>query len=136
MGTSTLRTVLASLIFLLVGFSTSAETLKIGARATPSIDPHFGFLTTNIAYNAHIYGFLVGKNENSRKVPDLAISWKSVNDTTWEFNLRKGVKFHDGSEFTAEDVKWSIERIPNVPNNPNPYTGTIRSIKELSLIHI
>ena len=135
MGTSKLRTVLASLIFLLVGFSTSAETLKIGARATPSIDPHFGFLTTNIAYNAHIYGFLVGKNENSRKVPDLAISWKSVNDTTWEFNLRKGVKFHDGSEFTAEDVKWSIERIPNVPNNPNPYTGTIRSIKEIKIIN-
>jgi peptide/nickel transport system substrate-binding protein len=126
-----IKHVVAMTILVIVSFSVNAKTLKIGARATPSIDPHFGFLTTNIAYNAHIYGFIVGKNENSRKIPDLAISWKSLNATTWEFKLRKGVKFSDGSDFTAEDVKWSIERIPNVPNNPNPYTGTIRSIKEI-----
>ena len=58
---------LALIVLLVVSFSLNAKTLKIGARATPSIDPHFGFLTTNIAYNAHIYGFIVGKNDNSRK---------------------------------------------------------------------
>ncbi len=42
--------------------------------------------------------------------PGLATSWKIVNDTTWEFTLRQGVKFHDGSPFTAEDVRATLER--------------------------
>lgn len=112
----------------------SAETLTIGARATPTLDPHFLFLTTNIAYNSHIYGLLVARDENARRTPDLATSWEAIDDTTWEFKLRKGVKFHDGSEFTAEDVVFSIERIPNVPNNPNPYTGTVRSIVDMEIV--
>ena len=99
MNNFNIKHVVAVTILLILSFSANAKTLKIGARATPSIDPHFGFLTTNIAYNAHIYGFIVGKNENSRKIPDLAISWKSLNATTWEFKLRKGVKFSDGSDF-------------------------------------
>ena len=47
--------------------------------------------------------------------------WKAIDDTTWEFTLREGVKFHDGSDVTAEDGKFSIERIPNV-TGPNPTT--------------
>ena len=112
----------------------SAAELTIGARATPTIDPHFLFLTSNIAYNSHLYGLLVARDENARRVPDLATSWQAIDDTTWEFKLRKGVKFHDGSEFTAEDVVFSIERIPNVPNNPNPYTGTIRTIAGMEIV--
>ena len=111
-----------------------AATLTIGSRATPTLDPHFLFLTTNVAYNQHIYGLLVAKDGDARPIPGLATSWKAIDDTTWEFKLRKGVKFHDGSEFTAEDVVFSIERIPNVPNNPNPYTGTIRSIVKMEVV--
>ena len=43
--------------------------------------------------------------------PSLATSWKALNDTTWEFKLRKGVKFHNGDPLTAEDVKFSVERV-------------------------
>ena len=111
--------------FIAVG--ANAGELTIGSRATPTIDPHFLFLTSNVAYNSHIYGLLVARDENARRVPDLATSWQAIDDTTWEFKLRKGVKFHDGSEFTAEDVVFSIKRIPNVPNNPNPFSDTINS---------
>ena len=111
-----------------------AATLTIGSRATPTLDPHFLFLTTNVAYNQHIYGLLVAKDGDARPIPGLATSWNAIDDTTWEFKLRKGVKFHDGSEFTAEDVVFSIERIPNVPNNPNPYTGTIRTIVKMEVV--
>ena len=123
------------LIFLLVvSFSLNAKTLKIGARATPSIDPHFGFLTTNIAYNAHIYGFIVGKNENSRKIPDLAVSWKSLNDTTWEFELRKGVKFHDGHEFDAKDVLFTYKSIMD-NKNLSPRKSDFEPIKNIQIVN-
>lgn len=121
-------------LFLAVTAVSNAATLTIGSRATPTIDPHFLFLTTNVAYNQHIYGLLVAKDENARRTPGLATSWTAIDDTTWEFKLRKGVKFHDGSEFTADDVVFSINRIPNVPNNPNPYTGTIRSIVDMEVV--
>lgn len=108
--------------------SAGAADLVIGTQATPSIDPHFLFLSSNVGYSKHIYGLLVAPDENARRVTALATSWKAIDDTTWEFKLRKGVKFHDGSDFTADDVVFSINRIPSVPNNPNPYTGCIRSI--------
>lgn len=57
----------------------------------------------------------------------------SSNNTTWEFKLRKGVKFHDGSDFTASDVKFSIERIP-VVSGPNPTTSYVRRAKEVKII--
>ena len=66
-------------------------------------------------------------------MPALAESWQSLNDTTWEFKLRRGVKFHDGSDFTAQDVKFSIERIPTV-SGPNPTTIYVRRVKETKII--
>src|SRR6266478_4978595 len=59
----------------------------------------------------HIYDRLVDRDAATYKpAPMLATSWKVVNDTTWEFTLRQGVKFHDGSPFTAEDVRATLER--------------------------
>ncbi len=107
------------------------DPITIATRSEPSIDPHFLYTEPNIGYAKHIYGRLVGRDNQSHREPDLAVSWKAIDDTTWEFNLRKGVKFHDGSEFTAEDVVFSIKRIPNVPNNPGTYAGNLRSITDV-----
>lgn len=54
---------------------------------------------------------LLRTDENLKIQPALATSWNMIDDTTWEFKLREGVKFHDGTPFTAEDVKWSYDRI-------------------------
>jgi peptide/nickel transport system substrate-binding protein len=114
--------------------SVSAQTLTIGVRGGPdSIDPHFTASGTHAEALKHVFDTLTWSGDGLEIEPRLAESWKPVNDTTWEFKLRKGVKFHDGSDFTAEDVKFSIERIP-VVSGPNPTTIYTRRIKETKII--
>lgn len=111
-----------------------AQTLTIGVRGGPdSIDPHFTATGTHAESLKHIFDTLVWSGDGLELEPRLATSWKPINDTTWEFKLRPGVKFHDGSDFTAEDVKFSIERIPMV-SGPNPTTIYVRRVKETKII--
>jgi peptide/nickel transport system substrate-binding protein len=127
----------APLAALLLGtspFAVSAQTLTIGVRGGPdSIDPHFTATGTHAEALKHIYDSLTWSGDGLEIEPRLAESWKAIDATTWEFKLRKGVKFHDGSDFTAEDVKFSIERIPIV-SGPNPTTPYVRRVKEIKII--
>ncbi|HRJ70079.1 MAG TPA: ABC transporter substrate-binding protein [Beijerinckiaceae bacterium] len=112
----------------------SAQTLTIGVRGGPdSIDPHFTATGTHAESLKHIFDTLTWSGDGLEVQPRLAESWKPINDTTWEFKLRKGVKFHDGSDFTAADVKFSIERIPVVAG-PNPTTIYVRRVKETKIV--
>jgi len=114
--------------------SASAQTLTIGVRGGPdSIDPHFTATGTHAEALKHVFDTLTWSGDGLEVQPRLAESWKPINPTTWEFKLRKGVKFHDGSDFTAADVKFSIERIPVVAG-PNPTTIYVRRVKETKII--
>ena len=114
--------------------SAVAQTLTIGVRGGPdSIDPHFTATGTHAEALKHVFDTLVWSGNGLELEPRLAESWKPINDTTWEFKLRKGVKFHDGSDFSATDVKFSIERIPLV-SGPNPTTIYVRRVKETKVI--
>ncbi len=104
-------------------------TLTLGVRTGPeSIDPHWSTLGGHIEALRHVYDSLIGQDEKLGLRPALATSWRSVDDTTWEFRLREGVRFHDGSPFTAEDVKFSLDRIPAVtgPMSMTLYTKRVR----------
>jgi len=111
-----------------------AQTLRIATRATPAVDPHFQWLSTNEAYSQHIFDSLVRRDSRSQIQPGLAESWRTIDPLTWEFKLRRGVRFHDGSEFTAEDVRFTLERVSGLTNNPNPYTSNIRSIARVEVV--
>src|SRR5688572_15365587 len=107
-----------------------AQTLTIGVRGGPdSIDPHFTATGTHAETLKHIYDTLVWSGDGLEIEPRLATSWKALDATTWEFKLRPGVKFHDGSDLTAEDVKFSITRM-QTPMGPNPTTIYVRRVKE------
>lgn len=104
-----------------------AKDLTIALASEPtSIDPHFHNLGPNNAFATHIFDRLVKTDEKQSLIHGLAVSWKPLDDTTWEFKLRKDVKFHDGSPFTADDVIFTFERAPNVPNSPSSYATYIK----------
>src|SRR5438876_11748484 len=83
--------------------------IGIGADVT-AIDPHYHNVTPNNNVAAHIFDYLVLRDERQRPIPGLAQAWKTIDPLTWEFTLRMGVKFHDGSDFTAADVVSTIVR--------------------------
>jgi peptide/nickel transport system substrate-binding protein len=108
-------------------------TIGLGTDVT-SIDPHYHNLTPNNNVASHLYGYLVERDEKSKPVPGLATEWKVLDPLTWEFKLRKGVKFHDGSDFTAADVVASIERVPKVPKSPSPFTAYTKQIVKIDVV--
>jgi len=112
----------------------SAEELTIAVKTeTSSMDPHWQTLIVNIQIDRHIFEHLIEFGDNMELSPGLATSWKALDDTTWEFKLRQGVKWHDGSPFTADDVVFTWDRAANVPNAPNPFAQYIRG-KEIEKI--
>lgn len=124
------RLSLAALI-LLVSPALAAD-LRVGIKADPTIDPQFLYLAPNIAIARHMFEPLIATRADDTLEPRLALSWQPLNELEWEFKLRPGVIFSDGSPFTAEDVMFSFDRVRNIPNNPNPYTSALRTITEVT----
>jgi peptide/nickel transport system substrate-binding protein len=102
-------------------------TVAVGGNIT-SMDPHFHNLGPNNNVAQYFFDRLVHFDAGQRPIPGLAESWRSIDDTTWEFKLRRGVKFHDGSDFDAEDVLATFKRVPWVPNSPSSFTAMVRGI--------
>jgi peptide/nickel transport system substrate-binding protein len=112
-----------------VAHAQKQREIGIGLQAAiTSMDPHYHNLSPNNSLHRHVFEPLIAVDANGKLSPALATSWKAVNDTTWEFKLRKNVKFHDGSPFTAEDVLFTFKRVPNVPNSPSSFATFTRPI--------
>jgi peptide/nickel transport system substrate-binding protein len=106
-----------------------AAELRIGLAAdVTSLDPHYLNVAPNNNAAWHVFDALVHVDADARLVPGLAVSWRAIDPTTWEFKLRKGVKFHDGSDFTADDVIFSLERPATLAASPGPFTGFVKPI--------
>lgn len=108
------------------------QDLTVGlSAAITSLDPHFANNSPNKAVARHFFEALLAFDEKLDVVPALAVSYRRIGDTTWEFQLRPNVKFSDGSAFTADDVVASFDRAPNVPNSPSSLGLFTRSIKQV-----
>lgn len=109
--------------------SDDTHELKIGLAAdVSSLDPHYLNVASNVAFSSHVFDALVNIDANGKLVPGLARSWHAVDATHWIFTLRRGVKFHDGSDFTAEDVIFSLDRPATITNSPGPFSNYTKQI--------
>lgn len=92
------------------------DELVVAQGAHPaSLDPHQSNDQPSSRVNTQIYDSLVGATVDMELEPGLAESWEALDDTTWQFNIREGVQFHNGEELTASDVKFSLDRMLESP---------------------
>ncbi|WP_085314595.1 ABC transporter substrate-binding protein [Derxia lacustris] len=112
-----------------------AESLRIGLAADiTTFDPHWLNTAPNLSAHSHVFEALTRNDADARVVPGLAQSWKALDAHTWEFKLRPGVRFHDGSELTADDVAFSLERPNTLSGSPGPFTSATRPIAEKTAV--
>ncbi len=127
--------IVALLALFLAATSTRAAEVTIG-RATEqnSLDPLFSDLGNDVSTAENMFESLIHFDSKLRIHPALATSWKLIDPLTWEIKLREGVKFHDGTPFTAADVAYSLKRARSVPNSPGPLSSFVRSVKETEIV--
>src|SRR5438128_10693034 len=94
---------------------TKADTVVYALQSDINTwDPPNSVLREAFILSYHVFDHLAARDVKTGKVgPSLAVSWKALNDMTWEVKLRQGVRFHEGSPFTARDVKASFDRVLN-----------------------
>jgi peptide/nickel transport system substrate-binding protein len=97
-------------------------------------DPPNSVLRESIIMGYHVFDHLAARDVKTGKVgPGLAVSWRNIDDATWEVKLRQNVKFHDGSRFTAGDVKATFDRVLN-PENKLTARGNHTKIKSVEVV--
>jgi peptide/nickel transport system substrate-binding protein len=96
-----------------------------------SMDPHMLNESLLLNFTGNVYEALVGRGRKLELQPELATDWKRTAPTVWRFNLRRGVKFHDGTPFTADDVIFSYERARGEGSDMKTYVGQIKEIRKV-----
>jgi peptide/nickel transport system substrate-binding protein len=120
------------LAMLLAAAPLHAASLRYAAQNDIlTLDPHSQNHATTNAILQHTYEGLTRYTKDYKIEPALATGWKQMSDTHWRFNLRKGVKFHDGSPFTADDVVFSFGRINQKQGTMQIYVTGVKEIQKI-----
>ena len=107
-----------------------ATTLTIGfADPISSADPQLNNHAGDRSLALHFWDSIINSRDGGKLEPALAKSWKALDDTTWQFDLRDDVKWQDGTPFTADDIVYSFQRAKNVPGSLASYTGALRTVE-------
>ncbi len=96
-----------------------------------TLDPHSQNHSPTHAIMQHVYEGLTRYTQDFQVEPCLATSWQQISPTQWRFSLRKGVKFHDGSPFTADDVVFSFNRIVQPQGTNQIYVQGVKEMKKV-----
>lgn len=128
----TLAAALVTTAMLTMG-AASAQTIRIGNQGDAlSMDPHSLNESLQLSVTNNVYEPLVARDKNLKLVPGLATSWKQTSPSVWRFELRKGVKFHDGAPFTADDVLFTFARASGEGSDMKSYTNDVKDIRKVN----
>src|SRR4051812_47260188 len=123
---------LLALLFIFSVNPVTATTLRWAAQNDIlTFDPHSQNHTTTITLVMHVYESLTRYGKKYDVEPSLAASWREISPTQWRFNLRQGVKFHDGTPFTADDVIFSYGRIRQPQGTMQVYVDGVTEIRKV-----
>ena len=121
-----LAAALAAAVLLAAPLATSAQTLRWASQGDPqTMDPHSQNEGLTNAINGQVYETLIKRDKQLNLVAALATEWAQTGPLTWRFKLRPGVKFHDGSPFSAEDVVFSVNRGKELTSQLNVYANAV-----------
>ncbi len=127
----------AALLAALATAGAQAQTLRWASQGDPqTMDPHSQNESMTNMMNGQVYEKLVSRDKQLNIVPGLASSWEQPSPLVWRFKLRPGVKFHDGTPLTADDVVYSIQRAQQPTSQVNNYAlavGTPKKIDDLTV---
>lgn len=107
----TLIVTIVTLLLLLPSAFAQREIVIAQGVDVSSFDVHSYSTTAYEAIITNMFDYLIMMDAEGNRVPGLATSWEPITDTTWRFTLREGALFHDGTSFTSEDVKFTLERV-------------------------
>ena len=108
--------------------------LRVAIPWTPeNLDPTMNLSSIRATVGVSIFDSLVGRDADQRIVPQLAESWKLLDDNTWQLRLRRGVIFHDGEPFNAEAVRFTFQRVLD-PEQRSPNRATIAEIIRVDIV--
>ena len=124
---------LASAVFCALALACSASqavTLRVANQGDAgSMDPHSLNESLQLTFTNNIYEPLVARDKQLALVPGLATAWKQTSPTVWRFELRRGVRFHDGSPLSAADVVFSFQRAAGEGSDMKSYTASIKEVR-------
>ena len=98
-----------------------------------NLDPTMNLSSIRAAVGVSIFDSLVGRDTQNRIVPELAESWKTLDDLTWQFKLRRGVAFHDGEPFNAEAVRYTFQRVLD-PEQKSPNRANVGKVAKAEVV--
>lgn len=114
-------------------FGVGAQTVRIANQGDAlSMDPHSLNESLQLSVTSNIYEPLVGRNKDLTLAPALATSWKQTSPTVWRFELRKGVQFHDGTPFTADDVIFTMQRVAGEGSDMKSNISDIKEVRKVN----
>lgn len=116
----------------LLATGVQAKTLRTSDQGDAlSMDPHSLNETTQLGFTHNVFEPLVARDAQLKPTPALATSWKQTAPTVWRFELRRGVSFHDGTPFTADDVVFSFQRAADPGSDMRGTVGQIKEVRKL-----
>ena len=121
-----------AILFVFVSTHSFAKTIKWSMQGDSlTLDPHAQNEGPTTQVSRQVYEALVTRGLDMSIEPQLATDWKTTDPNTWVFNLRKDVKFSDGTDMTAKDVVFSILRAKQPTSDFKEYISTISDVKEI-----